>query len=416
MTKNSAGQPKVAVRRRRSLFATSLVVTCTIAAVVPSLASAVGGEHTDPSRDTKGPLDLAGVSFKQDAREVTITIRTHDPVGNGQLPGGKSGTLCVTMEWGSPVGPQRRLCVVKIGDGRTAVNDDRLNPKNEKILARKQRRISTHQGTRFVLRFDPVDLGLPVGLLHFGVRSSWRLGKACRHTCEDKLPSSGTFPARVYRAVAAGCAATTGQVTSGPSSGKRVAITFDDGPSSYTSGYLASLRAEGGVATFFQIGQQVPGQGAIERAILAGGNALANHSWDHADLSRGGSFASSELSRTSAAIKTASGGYRVCLYRPPYGATSSGLVSAGNALGMKSVLWDVDTNDWQLPGTSAIISRAVNGARAGSIILMHDGGGNRSQTAAAVGPIVRGLKARGFTLVTVPELLGLKTTYRLSTS
>jgi len=413
-TKNHLGRANVAVHRRRAVFATAALVTCTIAAAGPPAALAAGGEHTDRAGDTKGPLDLAGTSFAQKAREITITVRTHEAVGNADLPGGKSGTLCVTLRWGSPVLPQRRLCVVKTGGGHTAVNVDRLDPRSEKILGRKQRKISTHKGTRFVLRFNPVDLALPVGLVHYGVRSSWRLGSGCRTTCEDTLPASGTFPARVYRAVAAGCAPSSGQVTSGSRNRKVVALTFDDGPSGYTSGYLASLRAEGAVATFFQIGQQVPGQGAIERSILAGGNALGNHSWSHPDLSRGGAFARDQLSRTSAAIRTAAGGYRVCVFRPPYGATSGGLVSVGSGLGMKSILWDVDTNDWKLPGTSAIISRAVGGARPGSIILMHDGGGNRSQTAAAVRPIIRGLKARGYRFVTVPELLGLKTTWRLS--
>ena len=133
-------------------------------------------------------------------------------------------------------------------------------------------------------------------------------------------------------------------------------------------------------------------------------------------LSRGGAFARDQLYRTKKAIITTSGGYVPCVFRPPYGATSGGLVSVGTGLGMKSILWDVDTNDWKLPGTSAIISRAVGGARAGSIILMHDGGGPRGGTAAAVPAIIRGLRAKGYGFATVPELLGLKTRWRLSRS
>ena len=134
-TKNHLGRANVAVHRRRAVFATAALVTCTIAAAGPPAALAAGGEHTDRAGDTKGPLDLAGTSFAQKAREITITVRTHEAVGNADLPGGKSGTLCVTLRWGSPVLPQRRLCVVKTGGGHTAVNVDRLDPRSRRSSA-----------------------------------------------------------------------------------------------------------------------------------------------------------------------------------------------------------------------------------------------------------------------------------------
>ncbi len=72
---------------------------------------------------------------------------------------------------------------------------------------------------------------------------------------------------------------------------------------------------------------------------------------------------------------------------------------------MSSILWDIDTNDWQQPGSGAIHQRAV-AARSGSIVLMHDAGGNRSQTVAALPGIIHTLKQRGYRLVTVSRLLG----------
>jgi len=399
-------------------FATVVAMTCTIAALVPAFAGAASGEHTDKTGDTKSPLDLAAFSFHQSGREATLTIRTAQAVSTS-LPG-KRGNLCATFSYGTKILPRRRFCIVQVGStAKTVVHDDRLDGRTQKILSRTTRRISSHQGTRFVMRFDPQELGLPVGIVHLGVRSNWRVGADCRDgtSCVDTIPKGGgTVPQRIYRAVAAGCAPSGGQVTNGSRNRKLVALTFDDGPSSFTRGILASLRAGHARATFFQIGQQVPGQGAIERAILAGGNALGDHSWSHPDLSRGGAFARDQLYRTKKAIITTSGGYVPCVFRPPYGATSGALVSVGTGLGMKSILWDVDTNDWKLPGTSAIISRAVGGAHAGSIILMHDGGGPRGGTAAAVPAIIRGLRAKGYGFATVPELLGLKTRWRLSRS
>jgi peptidoglycan/xylan/chitin deacetylase (PgdA/CDA1 family) len=416
--KNPSDRVKVAVRGRLSRVATVVTMVCTIAALAPSFAGAAGGEHKNKTPNTKSPLALAAFSFTQSGPEAILTIRTRKPVVTS-MPGTK-GNLCATFAYGTKILPRRRYCVVQVGKSqKTVVKVDRLDGRTGKILARSTQHISTHQGTRFVLRFDPLAAGLPVGIVHLSVRSNWRAGTPCKDgtSCVDGIPAGGaTVPQRIYRAVAAGCTPSSGQVTNGSRNGKRVAITFDDGPSAYTASYVASLRAEHAVATFFQIGQQIPGQGAIERSILSTGSALGDHTWTHADISGGGALASSQLSRTKKQIETTAGGYVPCLFRPPYGATSSALVSVGGSLGMKSVLWDVDTNDWQLPGTSAIISRAVGGARAGSIILMHDGGGNRSQTAAAVRPVIRGLRAKGYTLVTVPQLLGLKTRWRLSKS
>jgi peptidoglycan-N-acetylglucosamine deacetylase len=406
----------VAVRGRTWRAAAVAALALTIAAVAPTAATAAAGAHADPKGDAKGPLDIAGVRFQQTGTDAILTLRMAAPVGRDELPGSGRGTLCATFSWGTPVAPRKRFCVVG-SNGKPLVNADTLDPKSGKITARSRQRTVTQDGAVFTLKYTASKSGLPVGLVHLAVRSTWHVGSACDDTrdgCVDQAPTSGTYPVRVYRAIPAGCQPSSGQVTNGPRGSKVVALTFDDGPSGYTPAFLSILRSEGVHATFFQIGQQVGGQSTIEKAILDQGSALADHSWSHPDLSRGGAFARDQLSRTKSAITSASGGYVPCLYRPPYGATSSALVSVGDSLGMKSVLWDVDTNDWQLPGTSAIVSRVLNGVRPGSIVLMHDGGGNRSQGQAALRPIIRGLKERGYRFATVPELLGLKTRYTLS--
>jgi peptidoglycan/xylan/chitin deacetylase (PgdA/CDA1 family) len=111
------------------------------------------------------------------------------------------------------------------------------------------------------------------------------------------------------------------------------------------------------------------------------------------------------MAETNRRIKAASG-FEPCLFRPPGGAFNSRVVSDARRLGMTTVIWDVDPADWSRPGTSAIYSRVVSATRPGSIVIMHDGGGDRSQTVAALPRIIRTLRHRGYSFVTVTKLLG----------
>jgi peptidoglycan-N-acetylglucosamine deacetylase len=93
------------------------------------------------------------------------------------------------------------------------------------------------------------------------------------------------------------------------------------------------------------------------------------------------------------------------LFRPPYGLWDSATLRLLHRYRMLMVLWTVDTNDYRRPGVSAIVKAALSGARPGAIILLHDAGGDRSETAAALPRIIAGLRRRGYKLVTVPKLL-----------
>ncbi len=114
------------------------------------------------------------------------------------------------------------------------------------------------------------------------------------------------------------------------------------------------------------------------------------------------------MRETSRRIKHATG-FAPCLFRPPGGAFDSRVVSDARSLGMSTVIWDVDPRDWSTPGSGAIYSRVVSATRPGSIVLMHDGGGNRSQTVAALPKIVHTLRHRGYRFVTVTRLLRQRT-------
>ena len=189
-----------------------------------------------------------------------------------------------------------------------------------------------------------------------------------------------------------------------------MALTFDDGPSPYTAAVLDVLKREQVHATFFLIGQQVAGGASLVRRELADGHMLADHTWSHANVSGGGAFASGQITSTASAIQKATG-FRPCLFRAPYGAVSGSLIGVAHGLGFTTIEWDVDPQDWSLPGSGAIYSRIVSTTHNGSIILMHDGGGPRSQTLAALPGIIHTLKARGYGFVTVDQLTGARLRY-----
>jgi len=196
--------------------------------------------------------------------------------------------------------------------------------------------------------------------------------------------------------------------THGPRGRKRIAIGFDDGPSDYTRSILRILRRFDSVATFFEIGRETPGRGETMRRILAQGSEIGNHSLHHeSDPS------SASLHETNRLIRAATG-FRPCDFRPPDGHVDSALISRAHAERLVTVNWDVDPRDWADPGVGAIVSNVIRNAHNGSIVVMHDGGGNRSETVAALPAILAHFRARGYRFVPVAELLGHKFLYPAS--
>ncbi|MEI2649921.1 MAG: polysaccharide deacetylase family protein [Dermatophilaceae bacterium] len=183
---------------------------------------------------------------------------------------------------------------------------------------------------------------------------------------------------------------------------KCVALTFDDGPGAHTSRLLTSLDAAGVKATFFVLGQNVAVNPAVIKRMAASGHVVANHTWDHRDLKKlSGADITSEVTRTNQAI-TAATGSGTTLLRPPYGSFGQPVRGLGQAI----IMWDIDTLDWKFRNVDEVITRGMTGVKAGSIILMHD---IHATTVDAVPGLIAKLKAAGFTLVTVPQLLGSPT-------
>ena len=194
-------------------------------------------------------------------------------------------------------------------------------------------------------------------------------------------------------------------IYSGSDDQPTVALTFDDGPNPYyTSQILAVLQQYGVHATFFTIGEQVQAYPDLIQQEYAAGNVIGNHSWNHPDLTKlSANEVHSQLSTTADAIQQATG-TRPTFFRPPYGAINNAVQAQATELGFTSTLWSVDTLDWQGPGKSAIINTVLTNVQNGSIILLHDGGGDRSQTVAALPTIITQLQARGYQLVTVQQI------------
>jgi peptidoglycan/xylan/chitin deacetylase (PgdA/CDA1 family) len=183
----------------------------------------------------------------------------------------------------------------------------------------------------------------------------------------------------------------------------KVALTFDDGPGRHTARLLEVLAAQDVRATFFLVGREVLAHPDLARAQAAAGHAIGNHSFTHPDLTTlDAAHLADEIDRTSDAIAAATG-VRPTLARPPYGATDPAVAAALGERGLVEVLWDVDTGDWKGQDAATTARNALSGADDGAVILMHD---TLEATVDAVPAIVDGLRERGFTFVTVPDLSG----------
>ncbi|WP_433828687.1 polysaccharide deacetylase family protein [Actinoplanes sp. CA-015351] len=171
-----------------------------------------------------------------------------------------------------------------------------------------------------------------------------------------------------------------------------VALTYDDGPNpGNTSTLLNALRSAGVRATMFNTGQNAAANPGLVAAQVSAGMWVANHSYTHPHmLTLSAAQMSSELSRTQSAIRAGGGGTPV-LFRPPYGETNATLQSAASALGLRTVLWDVDSQDWNGASTAQIV-QAASTLTNGGVILMHD---QYATTVAAVPQIAAGLRNRG---------------------
>jgi peptidoglycan/xylan/chitin deacetylase (PgdA/CDA1 family) len=355
-------------------------------------------------------MQLQHAGLSQKGQELIFGLRTSGPVALGKLEPhpdprrSEARYLCFELA-PSASAAARRICLGgpkaprRVGVERVSSSG---RPGGKSWVRATVKR---PEGEKLVVALVPGDAGLsPRRYRWRAIRSS---GCGVRSRCAESLPTTGTAGFRLRPVRAVGCTGgSAGLVYNGPRDRPVVALTFDDGPSAYTPDFLQVLHEKGVPGTFFEIGQEMPGREAVMREILAEGDEIGDHTMNHVE------FPGFDQIAGAAARIEAYTHFKPCLFRPPGGGVDAGVIATAGSLGMRTVNWDVDPRDWSLPGSGAIYSNIVGHAQSGSIILMHDGGGPRSETLAALPQVIDTLRARGFGFATVSELLGYRILYR----
>jgi peptidoglycan-N-acetylglucosamine deacetylase len=190
---------------------------------------------------------------------------------------------------------------------------------------------------------------------------------------------------------------------------KVVALTFDDGTHPlYTDQILDVLKEHGVPATFFVIGEHVQEYPVPLKRVIAEHHEIGNHSWSHQSLIfKTPAYIYDEILRTDALIREL--GYKGEIYfRAPYGRKLFLLPWILSSLNRKHILFDIQPHGWSNPGVDVIVEHVLSRVKNGSIILLHDGGGNRQQTVIATKRIIEHLKKQGYRFLTISELLLLR--------
>jgi cellulose synthase/poly-beta-1,6-N-acetylglucosamine synthase-like glycosyltransferase/peptidoglycan/xylan/chitin deacetylase (PgdA/CDA1 family) len=196
---------------------------------------------------------------------------------------------------------------------------------------------------------------------------------------------------------------------------KTIALTFDDGPDPWwTRRVTEVLRKHHVPATFFVVGSKVVRQPVLTRLLVTGGHEVGLHTFTHPDLAALPAWRRRmEYAQTQSAIATATG-VRSSLLRLPYSSKASAVDDAdwpvireAGRLGYLSVMEDTDSEDWTRPGVESIVRNMTPQGDRGAIVLLHDAGGDRAQTVAALDRFIPAMRARGYRFITVTQGLNL---------
>lgn len=187
---------------------------------------------------------------------------------------------------------------------------------------------------------------------------------------------------------------------------KVVALTYDDGPNPpYTNQLIGILERNQIKATFFVVGNIIEKHPATVRLVLSKGHELGNHSYSHQKMtSENPSFIRSEIEKTDQLLRQL-GVKEEIHFRAPYGRKFLVLPYLLAKMNKKNILWNVNPNDYKAPNSEVIENYVLEHVSPGSIILLHDGGGDRSHTVTATESLIKKLGERGYTFKTVSELM-----------
>jgi peptidoglycan/xylan/chitin deacetylase (PgdA/CDA1 family) len=383
----------------------------------------LGGVVSNASAASAGLAGVRSTRVVQNGRRLQWTINlvhgfSHDGIAS------RARGVCLLLEARQSQAVVKSVCLAA-GHGRGLSLVRASWHRGTAAAPRPLRGIVTRSGSdRVTASFTPTALGVPYRSLRWQVLST-ATGPGCvtasgvrRPACAVFFPSRRHPLAVLHTPRLAGCTtAGPSSIYSGPTNTRDIALTFDDGPwgDPPTIDFVNELKRLDAVGTFFEIGDQLSEYdptGSVERAMLANGDMIGDHTWTHPNMEALPVAAqTSELELTADAIRGRTG-FTPCLWRPPYGTADPSLASLARGLGFLTVYWNDDTRDWALPGTSAIVSTALSEASNGGIIIMHFGGGPREETLAALPDIVTALRARGYRFVNLVQLLGLHEIWR----
>ncbi|MEH2082186.1 MAG: polysaccharide deacetylase family protein [Nostoc sp.] len=191
---------------------------------------------------------------------------------------------------------------------------------------------------------------------------------------------------------------------------KVIALTFDDGPGPKNTAQILEILKKNDIkATFFMIGQMVKYFPQVAKQVAADGHVIGNHTWHHWYHHMDLATAASEIDRTAEIIYKTTG-EKTTLFRPPGGFLNNGLAEYAKNEKYAVMMWSEQSGDAERrsPQVPGLVKNVLKYAKPGAIVLMHDGGGNRSKSVKALPEMIAGLKAQGYRFVTIPQLLEIQ--------
>jgi len=196
-----------------------------------------------------------------------------------------------------------------------------------------------------------------------------------------------------------------------PPEKKVIALTFDDGPwPNSTAKVLDILKKNNIKVTFFVVGQNVKNYPDLTRRVVTDGHVIANHTWHHWYHHMNAQAAAYEVANTGDIIYQTTG-VKTSLFRPPGGIMNNGVAAYAKSNKYAVIMWSSDSMDYARPSVPKLINNIFREAKPGGIVLMHDGGGDRSHTVKALPEIISRFRKQGYEFVTVPELLEMQNQY-----
>lgn len=387
---DGSAKPPKPPRKKMGAVATAFV-TVIVALAVVALAAGAWWMWQTRWRTVHVSVDGTEVSARADTTIQTF-LDANDDFGRtrGRLLSLKGKVL--DNNGGAPVSVSVNGTAVPVNDyAATTIADARemtVTPGKDITEAHVSETRTKHYGTDINLNNGPIQVVTQQG--EDGEEEVW-IGKRSK----EEVVHQETKPMRNL---------TVKSFAPQPEGKKVIALTFDDGPSIYSDKILDILKQNKVKATFFELGEQSLEFPKVEQRIVKEGHQIASHSVSHPYFpNMSAQEQRQEIESSLSDIKKASD-VSTRTFRAPYGAFGVDEWKNNATLIDRNVLWDVDTLDWKRPGEKQITKEVVDYVHNGAVVLMHSGGGDRSQTVKALPEIIKQLKKKGYSFVTIDEL------------